>query len=310
MRTDIFFTLLFLIFSATRCIAAEEVAQPLVPEKLSVPAYPFLARLAGMEGKVAVDVSLNTRCEVTNIAVGKGESRLVDAVERSLHENSWGGLRFRACTLAEETVVHVSYIFALEGKPTNEWSPTMVRVSSEPGASLNIRITTTPADLNELGLGKKKQSGKEQNIKLARGERPSKLPSPVQSEARPSVGSDRETETVLLTDFTFPGYYARAVRVQGDVKAKVELNSNCRVATAKISTGNPLLNEQVLQSIRQWHLSGCSEKKRHLEALFHFSLAEPDNPSALDNWAPTHFEMTRPFEFEIKTTAPGAVVSN
>jgi TonB family protein len=149
--------------------------------------------------------------------------------------------------------------------------------------SFNIEIATTPADLEALGLEKK--SGDTQRTGV---EGP--------------VHGDQET---FLADFLMPGYpsLARTSGVQGEVKVAVELDSKCQVSTSQILAGHPLLNSTVLEAIQGWHFTSCAAGGGKVDVVFHFVLVEPDVP-ARDDWAPTHLEMTGPYEFRIKTMVP------
>jgi TonB family protein len=149
--------------------------------------------------------------------------------------------------------------------------------------SFDIEITTTPADLEGLGL---ENRGADE-------------PEDVQEAA----GQDKEK--ILLTDLIIPSYppLARTGRVQGEVKVALEFDSKCRVSASQIVAGHPLLNSAVLKAVQDWHLPSCTAGERNVNATFRFVLAEPDEPS-YDDWAPTHIEIAGPYEFEIRTTAP------
>jgi len=290
-----------------QCIHGEGHIRAPILEKITIPPYPFLARLAGMEGTVRLDVSLNNQCDITNMVIGDGESRLADAVERSMHGESTR-LRFRTCTLPQAIIVHISFVFTLRGQPTNEWSATKVRITSEDEESIHVNISTTPGDLNELGLEKKEKPGEARSVKLTTS---LALAETLSARIHTSIEPIHDSaQQIALADFTLPSYNGRSVRVQGDVRVEADVNSNCRVSSARVLEGHPLLNEEVLNSVREWHFSGCSGSEERVNALFHFSLMEPDSPSPLDNWAPTTCEMVGPYEFKIETVAPDAVIYN
>jgi TonB family protein len=128
------------------------------------------------------------------------------------------------------------------------------------------------------------------------------------SGAKPVGQGDQEMH---LTDFVLPSYpsLARASRVQGVVKVEIEVNSQCQMSASRILAGHPLLNSTVLEAIRDWHFSSCGTAGRTVDATFHFSLVEPDDPTP-DDWAPTHFEMTGSYEFQIRTMAPDPIIYN
>jgi TonB family protein len=256
-----------------------------VLEQFTVPLYPFLARLAGTEGTVGLDISLDPHCEIKAMKLGDGESRLVDAVERSFY-GEYTHLRFRPCAMSQPVVVHILYTFTLQGQPTNEWSVTKANVTSDHGRSFKINITTTPADLGSLGLERKKQQ--------------------TTGTAVQGGGSGAPVQTIFIS----PNDAARGVYAQGDVRVSVDLDSDCRVSNAKVLTGHFLLGEEVLRAVREWQFPGCSSEKQRLELVFHFLLTEPDSPSPLDNWAPTDFEMVGPYEFKIRTVSPDPVIYN
>ena len=251
-------------------------------EQLTIPPYPFLARLSGTEGRVGLDVNLDSHCEITAMKLGNGESRLVEAVERSFY-GEYAHLRFRPCTMPQPIIVHIAYIFTLQGQPTNGWSVTKASVTSDHGRFFNISITTSPADLRSLGLERKRQQTTNSAVRR---------------------GGGGQGQSIFIA----PNYVARGVYAQGDVKVLVDLNSDCRVSNVKSLTGHFLLGEEVLQGIREWQFPGCSSEERKLELTFHFLLAEPFSPSSLDNWAPTVFEMMGPYEFKIWTVAPDGVI--
>lgn len=275
-----------LLLPVDRVIAEDDQ----VLEKLSVPSYPYLARLTGTQGTVGVSFTLDPQCNITDISIGRGSPRLVDAVTRAVYG---GGVHvlFRPCASAQTRTVRLSFIFSLQGQPTNGWSPTRVRVSSEHALSFNIEITTTPADLEALGL-EKKSGDSQRNGAEAPGQ------------------GNRE---MLLTNLLLPSYppLARIGRVQGDVIVAAELDSKCQVSTSQIVAGHPLLNSAVLEAVRGWHFTSCAAGGGKVDAAFHFVLAEPDEPTSdSSDWAPTHFEMTGPYEFQIKTVAPDPIVYN
>jgi hypothetical protein len=126
-----------------------------VLDKLTIPPYPFFARLVGTEGTIQVNITLDAHCNIENISVLDGPERLADEVTRAIHS---GGLHlgFRPCASTHTTNVRLSFVFVLRGQPTNAWSPTYARVTSGAEPSFNIEITTTPADPKSLGLEKKR----------------------------------------------------------------------------------------------------------------------------------------------------------
>ena len=265
-----------------------------VLEHVTVPPYPVLARLAGTEGAVLVDVGMDAQCDVTKIEVEKGEPRLIEAVKRSLYEESIP-LRFRSCAMPQPIVVHFSYIFSLSGQPTNRWSQTYVSMTTDHGKSFNIEITTSPPDLRALGLRRIKR----------------------QSKARDIHGE--ETGGLVQTIFTSPNGGASGGQFPGgDARVGVELDSDCRVSSATALSGHVLseeplqffLTEEVLQAVRGWQFPGCSGEKKTMELTFHFLLTEPDSPSPYGNWAPTHFEMVSPYEFNIRTVGPDPIIAD
>jgi hypothetical protein len=143
---------------------AVPVADFPILEQFTVPPFPFLARLAGTEGAVGLDVSLDPHCEIKAIKLGDGDPRLVDAVERSFY-GEYTHLRFRPCAMSQPVVVHIVYTFTLQGQSTNEWSVTKASVTSDHRRSININITTTPADRGSLGLERKEQKNTESAIR-------------------------------------------------------------------------------------------------------------------------------------------------
>ncbi|MGP8225896.1 MAG: energy transducer TonB [Terracidiphilus sp.] len=277
-----------------------------VLEQFTVPPYPSIARLAGTEGTVGLDVSLDPKCNITDIRIGKGEPRLVGVVERSFH-GDYTHLQFRPCAMSQPVVVHISYIFTLQGKPTNGWSTTTVRLTSDHGGSFNFNISTTPADLGALGLqrtNRRTEAGGNRNSN-ASSRRPNDGLEIMESKAR-EEGTGGPAQTI----FTSPNYYARDMHIQGEVRIGADLDPNCRVSSAKILAGHLLLSDEVLQAVREWQFPGCSSEKRSLDIVFHFVLTEPDSPSPYDNWAPTDFEMIGPYEFKIRTVSPDSVIYN
>jgi hypothetical protein len=82
--------------------------------KLILPPYPFVARLTGTEGTVKVDLTLDPRCNVTNIVVKDGPDSLVTAVTRALYADNVQ-LRLHPCSSTHTNDVGLSFIFSLRG---------------------------------------------------------------------------------------------------------------------------------------------------------------------------------------------------
>ncbi len=288
MKTKILFSVVLLAWTVPQWIDGAEAVHVPVLEKVIIPPYPFLARLTGTEGTVQVNLTLDTQCNITNISIVNGSPRLVDAVTRAVYG---GGMHllFRPCASARSTNVHLGFIFALRGQPTNGWSPTYVHVSSAQDLSFNIEITTTPPDLEVLGFEKKSAHGQEHGVEPAA----------------------QGKQDMPRTDFVLPSYppLARTSRVQGEVKVAVELDSKCQVSTTRIVAGHPLLNSAVLDAVRDWHFPSCPGAGGQIDVTFHFALAEADD-AARDDWSPTHIEMTGSYEFQVKTVAPDAIIYN
>jgi TonB family protein len=256
-------------------------------DTFAVPPYPYLARLAATEGTIHARVKLDDNCNVTDIVLGTGPPSLVDAVTPALY----GGrlpLRFRPCTSDRARDVQLSYIFSLEGQATNEWSPTYVSVSGN-GSSFAIKITTTPPDLDALGLGKKSLN---------------------EGESKTETGTP--TENDVPVEFTLPRYppLARSGNVQGEVRVVAKLDSSCKVSGAHVVLGHALLNSEVLDAVRRWRFASCATTGGDQIILtFHFALSERDE-SVRDDWSPTQFEMIAPYEFQIKTAAAALIIYN
>ncbi len=283
-------------------VSASTVDFPVL-EQLRIPPYPYLARLAETEGTIGVDVSLDTQCGVTGVKVGKGDPRLKEEVMRSFYEDPAVPLRFHPCAMSEPVVVHISYVFSLQGQATNQWSQSEASVTTDHGRSFNIAIMTAPPDLKALGLQKIKQRAKggvHGNLNVG-SRQPSEGFHAVDSEARKS-GVGESVQTV----FTSPNYFQMWF-LQGDVKVEADLTPDCRVSNARTLSGQVLLSEEVLRAVRQWQFPGCSSEKRTLQLVFHFLLTEPDSPSPYGNWAPTHFEILSPNEFKVRTVGPDRI---
>ncbi len=279
------FSALFLAQSAS---ATLPVTFPVL-EQFRIPPYPYLARLAAMEGTVEADIGIDKQCGVTGIKIGKADSRLVEAVKRSLYGDTVP-LRFSPCAISRPMIVRILYVFSLKGQPTNRWSQTNVDVSTDGGRSFYVNITTTPPDLATLGLKKIGRRTKDVTDRKT---------------GRYDQSSGRKLQTI----FTSPNYGVRNVGLQGDVRVEVDLNSNCSVSSATTQS-NRILAEGVVQAVHGWEFPGCSSNENSLELVFHFLLTEPDSPSPHGNWAPTHFEMISSHEFQVRTVGPDPIIDD
>ena len=146
----------FALFSRSDVCAAEEPALHL--EEISIPGYPYLARLSGIEGTVHFRVTLNADCSLSKAVVVDGPKILSDELLRTVFSalSDKPQLRFQSCSRQSTTDVLFTFIFSLKGQPTNGWDGTEVHVSSLAGSTYRVEITTAPGDLNILGLTKKK----------------------------------------------------------------------------------------------------------------------------------------------------------
>jgi TonB family protein len=258
-----------------------------VIETLAIPPYPYLARLAGTEGTIQAKVTLDEKCNVGEVWMGKGPESLEDAVILALGSHSLP-LRFRPCISGGPRDIQLSYVFLLEGKATNDWLPTSVSISGN-GSSLTIKITTAPADLGALGL--EKRPGEE---------------SSGGAKAGPPAPQD------ISVDLPLPRYppLAHQAHVQGDVKVAAKLDSKCEVSSAHVVLGHALLNSEVLRAVRRWRFPSCSAGgDEEITLTFHFALSERDE-TLHDDWAPTRFDIIRAYEFQIKTTEIALVILN
>jgi hypothetical protein len=270
------------IATMPRVVSAQATEAPSL-KSLSVPPYPFLARLAGTEGTVRVSLTLDPECRVRDLAVSDAPPFLEEAVTPALY----GGpldLSFLPCLSKEGRKIELSYIFSLQGVPTNEWSPTYARVSGDE-SSITIRITTAPADLDALGLERKAVS---------------------------KTRSETETTAGANLPMAFSALYyppiARTANIQGEVKVDAELNSECKVARVNFVTGHPLLHSVVREGVQNMRFPSCKTSGDRVRLTFHFVLNHSSEPSLYDDWAPTYIEMTNLHEFQIKTTARDLVI--
>jgi TonB family protein len=306
MKTKIARSLFFLACIVSQwAIGARATDGPFL-EKLTIPPYPFLARLTGIEGSVQVNLTLDPQCNIGDISIQQGPHRLVDAVTRAALSGGLG-LRFRGCSSKNAGNAHLLFVFSLRGQPTNAWSPTYVHLSSEQGLSYRVEITTTPADLEALGLEKSARKSVEHgDSELGHFPPRSDSAGPVRQQL-----DGKGTQEPSLTDLSLPGYppLARVGRVQGKVEVEMEVDSDCRVFKTQVVTGHPLLNSVVLEAVRKWHFTSCAVGGGRIDTTFHFELVEPDDPGS-DDWTPTHLEMTGPYEFQIKAVAPDPVIYN
>jgi|HubBroStandDraft_1064217.scaffolds.fasta_scaffold138947_2 TonB family protein len=306
MKSKMSYSLFLVVCIIWPWTIAALAAEGPVFEKLTIPSYPFLARLTGAEGSVHVNLTLDPHCNIGDIVIADGPTRLMDAVTRAIHS---GGLHlaFRGCSSVHAENIHLSFIFSLRGQPTNEWSPTYIDVHSGHELSYEIEITTTPPDLRALGLEKSAHRSSERSYSehwhlhnVTAGVNPIGLK------------VDRsDVRMPLLTDFALPGYpvLARIGRVQGEVRVELQLDQECRVSASDVLEGHPLLNSAVREAVREWRFASCAAAGGRVEARFHFELAEPEDPSS-DDWSPTHTEMTDPYEFQIKAVAPDPIIYN
>lgn len=114
-------------------------------KRFIIPAYPPLARLAGVTGVVAVGVQLDELCNNQDTFELEGPGELQMAIRRAFRNDSQSD--FTGCAgQARQGWLH--FKFSLEGEPSNEWAPTHVR--QLPGNT--IEISTRPPDLKSLGL--------------------------------------------------------------------------------------------------------------------------------------------------------------
>lgn len=122
--------------------------------KLQVPGYPALSRLAGVQGTVRVKFRLGPACNLVGVpTVLDGPAALQNAVSVAIRTDP--GVEFQSCSPEGNTIL-VSYVFSLHGAPTNEWTPTFIRVTS----SYQVEVTTRPGDPQALGLKKQDTSMK------------------------------------------------------------------------------------------------------------------------------------------------------
>jgi TonB family protein len=264
-----------------------ETPGALAIDAITIPLYPYLARLGGIEGSIDARVTLDESCNVTSISMGSGPSQLEDAVTVAL----WGNgidLRFHPCAALKVRTVDLRYVFSLEGTATNEWSPTYATIS-ENDLLFQVKISTAPASLAELGLAK----------------------SPIR-EGTDEVGSSVPGQQSFSTEFSIPRYpsIARSANVQGDVTVAAKLDSQCAVSSAEAITGAPLLRDEVLDAVRHWRFPYCeAEGGNEVTLKFHFKLTNRD-ASLSDDWAPTRFGIVAPYEFEIETAARALIIRN
>jgi len=146
--------LLLLSFIVAALLSAGPVSQEhsraMIPtlclRKLVIPEYPTLARLSEKTGTVLAKISLDGECHVVAGPEVSGASpELRDSVIRTINKGQ--GFEVNSCKPGTNTVT-LRVTFALEGQPTNQWSPTLVRFR-EP---YTLTINTRPPDLAALGL--------------------------------------------------------------------------------------------------------------------------------------------------------------
>lgn len=118
----------------------------------------------------------------------------------------------------------------------------------------------------------------------------------------PSAGT--VAEPPFLTEFAVPDYspLARQVGAEGEVKARIELDSECRIVAVRLkeedTRGHVLLRGAVKAAIKEWHFASCGGTPATVSTTFRFVLFGERTPE----WTPTIVTVDNPTMFEIKTS--------
>lgn len=114
----------------------------------------------------------------------------------------------------------------------------------------------------------------------------------------PQLLSSQQRQTLELLDFVIPSYprMARLIGKEGVVNAQISLDEACRISQVQVK-GEALFISTVKDAVQHWQFSGCTLAQQSVPVQFTFRLDGVSN-----DWSPTFFEMTKPYEFTITTT--------